>query len=243
MELTETKDIEYLLDLKIQKKIETLFRQQLPCIDKLKQDNETQKFNIQSLNKRVKELEKEVELLKIGQRRRFKKTVKELLRNLRPQKSWLEYIQEWRDGITYLSLEEIFTASNFLDTFLEELKNIKPSIISLKDNVQIPDTLCPIINVKNENKSELYIWDNDLEEWTIIQYSHLRKLITIYIYQIRELWLQWQEQNIAKMSDYTICEKYNNYISKPVSILYNEKYKNRMIQTILHIASNIPLQS
>lgn len=208
-----------ILDLKIKKQMESYFH----CIDKLKKDNETMKFNIQSLNKRVQELEKEVEILKIFQKRRYKKTVQDLLKTLHPIQKWKEYMQEWQKQINQESLEQVFAASTFLESFLKELKKIQPTLLTIHDTIQIPENILPILCVQNENKSHIYIWENDC--WNIVQYNHLRKLVSLYIYQIRECWIQWQENN---KND----EKYNNYISKPVSILYNESYKTRMIQAL-----------
>ena len=221
--------MEFVSDLQLQKKVEHIFRDKFSCIDKLQKDNETQKFQIQTLNKRVQELEKEVELLKIFQKRRYKKTVQDLLKTLRPEKSWSELIQQWQNKINQESLEQVFTKSTFLESFLTELKNMEKCLVFIKDTIEIPETLLPILCVKKETKTNVYIWDNEAEVWTILQYNHLRKLITLYIYQIRKCWIQWQEENKNELNG----EKYNSYISKPVSILYNENYKHRMIQTLM----------
>ena len=78
-----------------------------------------------------------------------------------------------------------------------------------------------------------YIWDADAEVWTCMQYNHLHKMITLYIHRIRTLWLEWQTQNQDRMKESEFSDRYNRYISKPVTILYKESHKTRMMKTLL----------
>jgi len=47
------------------------------------------------------------------------------------------------------------------------------------------------------------------------------------------LWLEWQTQNQDRMKESEFSDRYNRYISKPVTILYKESHKTRMMKTLL----------
>lgn len=224
---------DHLMELKMKKALDSLFQDKFSCIESLKRDNELLKQSMQTTKKKLQELENEVERLKDQNHRRFRRTLDDILKIVRPQQSWLEFIHSWRDTLTAASLEAVFTATTFLETFLQELKKLRPTVISLTESVPLPNRIEPLLCVRQGNKKVLHVWDQDAEVWTPLQYNHLKKLITLYIYRIRELWLQWQEQNQHQMRDYSINEKYNSYIAKPVTDLYKESYKQKMFQIFL----------
>lgn len=240
------------LELKVSKMIEKIVAEKLPCIEKLQIDNETMKQKMQIMTKKVAELEKELVLVKSTQMRRYRKTIQDILKNLGPPEiSWLDYAQQWRDQMGPSSLEQVFAANSFVDTFTYELKRIQPIVIVLSEPNPIPETVSqPIICFHHGKQKTAYVWEQDA--WIPFQYIHVKKLITHYIYQIRELWMIWQtaskglpdKPGVATSSSQLLqeenknlmnesCDKYNSYISKPVSILYNESYKYKWMKIIL----------
>lgn len=216
-----------ILELKLQEMVESAIQQKYPCIDQWKNDHETMKQSMQILRKRVQDLEKELLEIKVTQQRKYRKGLHEWLKTMRPQIAWTDWVNEWIEQITIESLERVFLAQSFLDTFLYELKKLRPTSISLQH--ALPEELCPVVSFQEGAKRNLYVWDPEKEDWLDMDYSHLRKIISVYIHRIREWWIHWQKINANNENQ---CDKYNSYISKPVSVLYKESHKTKMLQVL-----------
>jgi len=219
------------LEWQIQKTLDKMLEEKL---EKWQKEQERLRQQMKSALQRVQLLEQEVSHLKQNQQRRFRRNMQDLLKTLRPtNQTWLEWIEEWRDDLCSTALEDVFASSNFLDAFLLALKRIRPILVSLNESVPLPNMITPLVVFQQRKKKMAYIWDADAEVWTCMQYNHLHKMITLYIHRIRTLWLEWQTQNQDRIKESEFSDRYNRYISKPVTILYKESHKTRMIKTLL----------